>query len=129
VTRLTASTGSLESLLTGFVRHQFQLKKPYHAFVRVMLGQMLQRTPQFMPYLVEMQKAIDPNLRRIFEGAQDRGLIRAAVSAPDFILAFKTLHFGLSAVWVMEGPPFRETDRVVRSAIRIFCQGLEAQSS
>jgi AcrR family transcriptional regulator len=129
VTRLTASTGSLESLLTGFVRHQFQLKKPYHAFVRVMLGQMLQRTPQYMPYLVEMQKAIDPNLQRIFDGAQDRGLIRARVSAPDFIFAFKTLHFGLSAVWAMEGPPFRQTNLVARSAIRIFCQGLEAHSS
>jgi AcrR family transcriptional regulator len=129
VTRLTESTGSLETLLTRFVRYQFQLKKPYHAFVRVMLGQMLQRSSDFMPYLLDMQPAIDRNLQRLFDGARDRRLLRASLSAPEFIFAFKTLHLGLSAVWAIEGPPFRQTEASVRSVVRMFCQGIEAPSA
>ena len=90
---------------------------------------MLQRSADFMPYLVEMQPAIDRNLQRLFDGARDRGLLRAGLSAPEFIFAFKTLHLGLSAVWAMEGPPFRHSDALVRSLVRMFCRGLEAPSS
>ena len=70
VRRLVASKGSLESILAGFIRFQFQMKEPYHQFVRVFLGQMFLRTEQFIPYMVEMQKTIDPPLEALFRGLQ-----------------------------------------------------------
>lgn len=129
VARLAPTADSLEDLLNAFVRHQFQLKAPHHAFVRVMLGQMFQRTEEFRPYMAEMQKAIDPNLDRLFRGARARDLVAVEVTAPEFIFAFKTLQLGLTAVWAIEGPPFRLADQVTKSAIRFFCKGLGRATS
>ena len=126
VARLASSRGSLASVLTAFVREQFRLKREHHAFVRVMLGQMFHRSAAFMPYLVAMQQAIDPNLQRLFESARDRGRLRTSIPTPDLILAFKTLHLGLTGLWAIEGPPFRETDKVIVQSITLFCAGLEA---
>jgi AcrR family transcriptional regulator len=124
VRRLVTSKGSLESILTGFIRFQFQMKKPYHQFVRVFLAQMFLRTEQFIPYMVEMQKTIDPPLEALFRGLQQRGLIRRDVSVPDLILIFKTIHLGLTALWAVEGPPFKFTEKTLKQEIRLFCQGL-----
>ena len=128
VGRLASSGGSLRSVLTAFVREQFRLKRPHHAFVRVMLGQMFQRSVAYRPYLLQMQQAIDPNLQRLFESARDRGRLRTSQSIPSLILAFKTLHLGLTGLWAVEGPPFRETDRVIAQSIALFCDGLEDAS-
>lgn len=125
VSALISSTGSLESILAEFVRYQFQLKKPYHRFVRVLLGQMFMRTPDFMPYMVEMQKVIDPNLEQLFRSLQGRGLLRKDISISDLIEVFKTMHLGLTGLWAVEGPPFRETEKVLRREIHVFCKGLE----
>ena len=57
---------TLAEILTEYIRYQFQLKKKHFEFVRVFLGQMFSRTAQFMPYVVEMQKAIDPPLETLF---------------------------------------------------------------
>jgi AcrR family transcriptional regulator len=124
VRRLVTSKGSLESILAGFIRFQFQMKKPYHQFVRVFLGQMFLRTEQFIPYMVEMQKTIDPPLEALFRGLQQRGLIRRDVSVPDLILIFKTIHLGLTALWAVEGPPFQFTEKTLKQEIKLFCQGL-----
>jgi AcrR family transcriptional regulator len=124
VRRLVASKGSLESILAGFIRFQFQMKKPYHQFVRVFLGQMFLRTEQFIPYMVEMQKTIDPPLEALFRGLQQRRLIRKDVSVPDLILIFKTIHLGLTALWAVEGPPFQFTEKTLKQEIKLFCQGL-----
>jgi AcrR family transcriptional regulator len=124
VRRLVTSKGTLESILAGFIRFQFQMKKPYHRFVRVFLGQMFLRTEQFIPYMVEMQKTIDPPLEALFRGLQQRGLIRRDVSVPDLILIFKTIHLGLTALWAIEGPPFQFTEKTLKQEIKLFCQGL-----
>jgi AcrR family transcriptional regulator len=124
--RLVSSGASLERMLLEVIRHQFRLKRPYHAFVRVMLGQMFQRTAEFMPYLVEMQKSIDPNLERLFRFARDRGLVRTDIPIPDLIVAFKVLHLGLPGLWAIEGPPFAAADRVTKHQVALFCAGLEA---
>jgi AcrR family transcriptional regulator len=122
--RLVASKGSLESILVGFIRFQFQMKKPYHQFVRVFLGQMFLRTEQFIPYMVEMQKTIDPPLEALFRGLQQRRLMRRDVSVPDLILIFKTIHLGLTSLWAIEGPPFQFTEKTLKQEIKLFCQGL-----
>ena len=124
VRRLVASKGSLESILAGFIRFQFQMKEPYHQFVRVFLGQMFLRTEQFSPYMVEMQKTIDPPLEALFRGLQQRRLIRKDVSVPDLILIFKTIHLGLTSLWAIEGPPFQFTEKTLKQEIKLFCQGL-----
>jgi AcrR family transcriptional regulator len=124
VRRLVTSKGPLESILAGFIRFQFQMKKPYHQFVRVFLAQMFLRTEQFIPYMVEMQKTIDPPLEALFQSLQQRGLIRRDVSVPDLILIFKTIHLGLTALWAVEGPPFKFTEKTLKQEIKLFCQGL-----
>jgi AcrR family transcriptional regulator len=124
VRRLATSKGSLESILAGFIRFQFQMKKPYHQFVRVFLGQMFLRTEQFIPYMVEMQKTIDPPLEALFRGLQERGLMRKDVPLPELVLIFKTVHLGLTSLWAVEGPPFKVTEKTLKQEIKLFCQGL-----
>jgi TetR/AcrR family fatty acid metabolism transcriptional regulator len=122
-----ASKGSLESILSGYIRFHFREKRRYHGFVRVFLAQMFLHTKDFLPYMVEMQKAIDPPLEKLFRSLQERKLIRGDVKVPELIVTFKTIHLGLTALWAVEGPPFRQTERVLRQEIRLFCEGLEAK--
>jgi AcrR family transcriptional regulator len=124
VSRSVSSSASAERVLTDFVDRQFTFKKPYHAFVRVFLGRMFLQTDTFLPYLVEMQKVIDPPLDALFRGLQQRGAIRADLDIPSLILAFKTVHLGLTAVWAIEGPPFRGTKQILATEMRLFCEGL-----
>jgi len=124
VRRLVAAKGSLESILAGFIRFQLRQKAPYHQFVRVFMGYMFLRTEQFLPYMVEMQKVMDPPLEALFTRLQERGLMRRDLSLPDLILVFKTMHLGLSAVWAVEGPPFFGTERVLQQEVKLFCEGL-----
>jgi AcrR family transcriptional regulator len=125
VGRLTASTGSVDSILAEFVSQQFRLKKRYHKFVRVFLGQMFLHTDSFLPYMTEMQKAIDPPMEKLFRELQQRGLLRQDVNLPELILIFKTMQLGLTALWAVEGPPFRGAEYILKQEIRLFCEGLK----
>jgi hypothetical protein len=125
VRRLTAMAGSLDSILAEFVRHQFRLKKRYHKFVRVFLGQMFLHTDSFLPYMAEMQKAIDPPMDELFRALQQRGTLRQDVNVPELVLVFKTMQLGLTALWAVEGPPFRATEYILKQEIRLFCEGLK----
>jgi AcrR family transcriptional regulator len=118
----------LDTVLAEFILFQFRLKRPYHQFVRVFLAQMFLQTGQFFPYMVEMQKSIDPNLESLFQGLQKRGQIRAEIEISELILAFKTMHLGLTALWAIEGPPFRQTTRTVRQEMKLLCEGLERKN-
>jgi AcrR family transcriptional regulator len=124
VRRFVASRKPVASILADFIRFQFRGKAPYHPFVRVFLGQMFARTEQFLPYMVEMQKAIDPALEALFQGLQERGLVRKDVHLPELIVTFKTIHLGLTALWAVEGPPFRQTENALKLEMRLFCEGL-----
>lgn len=126
--RFTRSNKPVHSVLTGFLLHQFRLKARYREFVRVFLGHMFLHREQFIPYMVEMQKVVDPPLEALFRSLQDRGKIRSDVSLPELIMAFKTMHLGITALWVVEGPPFRTTERVLRQQMKLFSQGLEARN-
>ncbi len=126
--RLTRSKKPLHSLLADFILLQFRHKESLREFVRVFLGHMFLHTEQFFPYMVEMQKVIDPPLETLFRSLQERGAIRPDVSLPDLIMVFKTIHIGLTALWAVEGPPFRGTERVLRQEMKLFSQGLEARS-
>lgn len=124
----TASKRPLESILVEFIRFQLRLKKPYHKFVRVFLAQMFARTAEFMPYMVEMQRVIDLPLEKLFQDLQSRKLICSDLDMPVLINVFKTIHLGISALWAVEGPPFRGTEQVLEQEIRLFCEGLKRRS-
>ena len=123
--RFTASKESVDAILADFIRFQFRLKRRHHQFVRVLLGQMFLRTEQFLPYMVEMQKVADPRLEALFWSLQERGAIRRDVSLPDLLRVFKTIHLGLTALWAVEGPPFRQTERTLKQEMKLFCEGLK----
>lgn len=126
---LAASKKPLHIILTSFLRFQFGLKKPYHKFVRVFMAQMFAQTEEFSPFMVEMQKAIDPPLERLFRCLQMRGLLRGDLKVSSLIAVFKTIHLGLTAVWAMEGPPFRGTEQVLRQEMQLFCEGIKGKGS
>jgi AcrR family transcriptional regulator len=77
-----ASRKPLESVLIDFLRFHFRLKKPYHRFVRIFLAQMFSRTEQFLPYMLEMQKSIDPPLRARRRLARSNVLLCLTVILP-----------------------------------------------
>lgn len=116
---------SLADILTEYVRHQFRLKKKHHEFVRVFLGQMFSRTAQFMLYMVEMQKAIDPPLESLFRELQAAGKLRKDVEIALLMPVFKTIHLGLTGLWAVEGPPFAGTEMILEQEMKLFCEGLE----
>lgn len=124
--RFSGSKGSLESVLAGFIRLQFRLKRRHHQFVRVFLAQMFLRTEQFFPYMVDMQKLIDPPLEALFQNLRQRGALRRDVNILELVQTFKTIHLGLTALWAIEGPPFRQTDRTLKLELKLFCEGLRA---
>ncbi len=125
--RFAHSRKNLETLLSEFVLFQLQLKREYYPFVKVFLGHVFSRTERSLPYIIEMQQVIDPPLETLFRKLQERGRIRADVDVPTLILVFKTLQLGFTGLWAMEGPPFRETEKVVRLQMRLFAEGLSSR--
>ena len=119
--------GDVANLLTRHVQKQFELKAPYHAFVRILLAHMFLRTEEFLPYMVEMQKAIDPPLEALFTSLRDQKAIRDDVSVAQLVMVFKTMQLGLTALWAVEGPPFTGTQQTMKQEIRLFCEGLRAK--
>ena len=124
VARFGALRKPLPELLAAFIKFQFRRKQPYYAFVRVFLTRMFAGDAGLLPYLIELQKAIDPPLRQLFGALQERGLLRQDIDAERFILAFKVVHLGLTGAWVVEGPPWRGTGRMVDEQMRLWCEGL-----
>jgi len=111
-------------VLADYILLHFKLKEPYHAFVRVFLAQMFMDTAHFFPYMVEMQKYIDPPLQSLFAALEERGKLRPGIDLPQLIMSFKTMHLGLTALWAVEDPPFQQTTEVVRQQMQFFTQGI-----
>jgi AcrR family transcriptional regulator len=111
-------------VLIEYVQRQFALKVPHHRFVRVFLAHMFLRTEQFLPYMVEMQKVIDPPLEALFTSLRERKAIRDDVPVPQLVMVFKTMQLGLTALWAVEGPPFAGTEWTMKEEIRLLCEGL-----
>jgi AcrR family transcriptional regulator len=111
-------------VLADYIFLHFKLKEPYHAFVRVFLAQMFMDTAHFFPYMVEMQKYIDPPLQSLFTALVERGALRPEIDIPQLIMSFKTMQLGLTALWAVEGPPFQQTYQVVRQQMQFFTEGI-----
>ena len=119
----------LEVTLTAFLRYQFRLKQPYYRFVRIFFTQMFARPDQMLPYLVELQAIIDPPIVRLFEHLQSSGVLRTDIPMASLVLHLKTVHFGLSATWALEGPPWRGTARALPEQVRLLCQGVGSRNA
>ena len=124
IARFRPGERPVDRALADYILLHFRLKAPYHAFVRVFLAQMFMDTARFLPYMVEMQKYIDPPLQSLFSALEERGALRAGIDLSQLILSFKTMHLGLTALWAIEGPPFQQTTRVVRQQMQFFTQGI-----
>ena len=118
----------IDSVLAEYILLHFQLKEPYHAFVRVFLAQMFSHTERFLPYMVEMQKYVDPPLESLFRKLEERGVLRPGIDLPQLVLSFKTMHLGLTALWAVEGPPFQQTYQVVRQQMQFFAEGIQRKT-
>jgi AcrR family transcriptional regulator len=125
VARLTDKHDSLDQVLISFLQHQFRLKRPHLQFVRIFFAQMFTRPEQMYPYIVDLQTIIDPPLVHLFESLQKRQLLRRDAPIELIVLNFKTMHFGLSAMWALEGPPWHGTSKALPSQVSLFCSGLE----
>jgi len=124
VVRFRPGARPVDRVLADYILLHFRLKEPYHAFVRVFLAQMFLDTERFLPYMVEMQKHIDPPLQSLFAALEGRQALRADIDVPRLILSFKTMHLGLTALWAVEGPPFEHTTQQVRQQMQFFTEGI-----
>jgi len=124
VARFRPGKRPVDRALADYILVHFRLKEPYHAFVRVFLAQMFTDTAGFLPYMVEMQKYIDPPLQSLFTALVERGALRPEIDIPQLIMSFKTMQLGLTALWAVEGPPFQQTYQVVRQQMQFFTQGI-----
>ena len=116
--------GPLEDVLARYIRYHLEIKKPYRAFIPILLGQMFGRGSSLLPHLEELQSAMDPPLLEFFEQLRARRLVREDVHLPTLVQIFKLLHFGIVVVWLSDSPPYRETSRWLKEEMRLFCQGL-----
>ena len=119
---------SLEEVLTSFVEYQFRLKRPHYKFVRIFFTQVFARFEQMYPYIVDLQTIIDPPLIGLFGALQYQRLLRSDIPMELLLLQFKTMHFGLSATWALEGPPWRGTSEALPRQIQLLCRGLEERN-
>lgn len=123
---LTANRPLAETLIE-FIRLQFQMKAPYHRFVRVFFAQMFLHTAQFVPQMAEIHELTRSSTESLLLALRKRGAIRSDVRISDLTLVFTNIHLGLFALWAIEGPPFAATDHAVKREIVLFCEGLEAR--
>ena len=119
---------SLAGIITSFLEFQFRLKRPHYKFVRIFFAQMFARPDQMYPYIVELQSILDGPLILLFQSLQQRRLLRSDVPMDLLVLNFKTMHFGLSAVWALEGPPWKGSSAALPAQVELFCSGLEERS-
>ena len=122
--RWTSRQLALEDVLISFLRFQFRLKQPHYRFVRIFFTQMFARPEQMWPCIVELQTIIDPPIVRLFQSLQSREVLRADIPMQSLVLHFKTVHFGLSATWALEGPPWRGTSKALAQQVQLLCRGL-----
>jgi len=120
--RFAEAPGPLERILREYILYHFRLNRPYLGFTRVLLAQLILRGPQLQEHVLRMQTYIDPPLREMFGRWQQRGLVARGAEVERLVEEFKGLHFGLSCLWAMEGPPFRGVMQAVRAQVAMFAR-------
>jgi AcrR family transcriptional regulator len=117
--------GPLQRILGEFIRYQFKLKRPYVAFVRVFLSQLILRSAELSEHIERIQACTHAPRVELFTRLRERNLIPQDADIEALVHEFQCLHFGLSCLWAMEGPPFRMALRAVDTQVAHFAQALE----
>lgn len=125
VPRFAEAEGPLERILEEWLLYQFEQKRPHLAFVRVFMSQLVLRADSFWEQVVRMQEHVDPPLMALLERLRERGLIPEEAELERVRDELKCVHFGLSALWAMEGPPFGMTRRAVTTQMTAFARAVE----
>lgn len=120
VPQFAEAPGPLAEILKGFLRAQFRLKRPHHAFTRVFMAELILHTERLAGHIVRMQESADPPLLALFTRLQERGLIAQEREVHELVAGFKRMHFGLSCLWALEGPPFTESMRALEEQVGWF---------
>ncbi len=123
--RFAEAPGPLASILGDWLRYQFELKAPYLALVRVSLSQLVLRLAAFEELALRMQEVVNAPLTALLEALQRRGLIPPGADLVRVREELKSLHFGLSCLWAMEGPPFALTQGALATQVSAFCGAVE----
>lgn len=99
-------------------------KPPYREFVRAFLARSF-APDQFAFELAEFQARLDEALTALFERLIARPGMRRSTPIPELVLSFKTMVLGLTAIWVLEGPPFIGARMLTRRHMQLLAKGLE----
>ena len=122
--QLPAQGMSVAEALDAAAWSLLEYKPPHRAFVRAFLARVF-AADQFAYELVEFQAQLDEALGALFRRLLARPGMRRTVSVEEQVLSFKTMHFGLSAIWVLEGPPFATARMLTRRHMTLLAKGLE----
>lgn len=125
VTAYAEAPGPLGAILEDWVRRQLERKEPHLPFVRVFLSQLVLRPEAYEDQAVRVQEYVDAPLNALLERLQERGLIPADADLGRVAHELKCLHFGLSTLWAMEGPPFEMTYGALTTQITAFSRAVE----
>lgn len=120
---------SVHRILADYILFHFRLKEPYHPFVRIFMAQMFIDTPRFVPYMLEIQTYTDPPLMALLSGLEKKQLLASDIDLPELMMSFKTMHLGLTALWAVEGPPFRQTKQTVRRQMKFLAEGISRKKA
>jgi hypothetical protein len=52
--------------------------------------------------------------------------MRTDFAMEDLRMNFKTMHLGLTVLWALEGPPWRQTRKVLEAQMTMFALGVKA---
>lgn len=99
-------------------------KAGHHGFVKAFLTRLF-AADGFVDELGGFQQALDDALAAFFEALLARPDTVGDRPVGELILSFKTMHLGLSALWVLEGPPFAGARDMTRWHMHLFAKGVE----
>jgi AcrR family transcriptional regulator len=100
-------------------------KAPYREFVRAFFARSF-TADNFVRETQAFQAELDAALGALFDRLmrEPRGTA-PSMSRDEFLLSFKTMHFGISAIWTFEGPPFATARALCRRHMALLAKGVE----
>ncbi len=100
-------------------------KAPYREFVRAFFARSF-APDNFAHETQAFQAELDAALSALFDRLmRERRGTPPSMSHDEFAMSFKTMHFGISAIWTFEGPPFATARALCRRHMALLAKGLE----
>ena len=112
---------ALEAAAWSLLEH----KAPHREFVRAFLERIF-AADSFVQELTEFQAMLDDAVGGLLNRLIASSGMQPGVPIEDLILSFKTMHLGISAIWVFEGPPFATARMLTRRHMALLAKELEA---